>query len=536
MGALIPGIILVCLYMLYILIKAILKPGTAPTVAYEGEYDRKFFTGIGIALVPPLALIFAVLGSIISGIATVNQAGAIGAVGAIVMGGYRLVDDSKSRYWPVIITVICTVIILILLQFFDLNIKNITNRRDQIGVILAMITVVFFLGGIIWSAWRTYKIDNTLVSVMVDTAKTTSMVFIILIGAAMLTAAFRAFGGEHLVREFLTSLPGGFWTQFLVVMLVIFLLGFFLDFIEIAVVVVPIVAPILLADPSANITAVWLGVMIGLNIQTSFLTPPFGFALFYLRGVAPPEVKTTHIYKGVVAFIVLQLVGLAIAGYFPSLVNYMPNRTYLTSDTAPPPVNPKLQLCIEEQVFNEYDLGKDKIINSVNAMRSMDLSILPEEHRDSLTNSFDLVGGTFGLVDQVRESKAQLDDFSLTYRPIHVTTRQIKNQEKSINRQLKKLHDNHKRLSRNTDTDPEITQSLEEKIENLEFELKALDTQLPENWESERKKYLKLASAEKTARLKYRRNVDESYAPLQQLMSTLDQTNTLTDAKPIIKS
>ena len=158
---------------------------------------------------------------------------------------------------------------------------------------------------------------------------------LILIGAAMLTSAFRAFGGEELVRHFLTGLPGGFWAQFVVVMAMIFLFGFFLDFIEIAVVVVPIIAPILLADPGANVTAVWLGVMIGLNIQTSFLTPPFGFALFYLRGVAPPSVRTLQMYRGAVAFIVLQLAGLAIAGYFPALVNYLPNRIYLTSDTAP---------------------------------------------------------------------------------------------------------------------------------------------------------------------------------------------------------
>ncbi len=134
---------------------------------------------------------------------------------------------------------------------------------------------------------------------MVETAKTTSLVFIILLGAAMLTAAFRAFGGEELVKHFLEGLPGGFWTKFIIVMAVIFVLGFFLDFIEIAVVVVPIVAPILLADPEANVSAVWLGVMIGLNIQTSFLTPPFGFALFYLRGVAPAAVRTIQIYKGV---------------------------------------------------------------------------------------------------------------------------------------------------------------------------------------------------------------------------------------------
>ena len=212
-----------------------------------------------------------------------------------------------------------------------------------------------------WSGWRTFKIDNTLQAVMMETAKTTSLVFIILLGAAMLTAAFRAFGGEDLVRDFLTTLPGGFWMQFVIVMAVIFFLGFFLDFIEIAVVVVPIVAPILLADPSANVTAVWLGVMIGLNIQTSFLTPPFGFALFYLRGVAPPSVRTTEMYRGVIAFIGLQLLVLAIVAVNPGLVNYLPNRVSLTSETAPPPLNPRLQYCIERELFREFDLreGRD---------------------------------------------------------------------------------------------------------------------------------------------------------------------------------
>ena len=123
-----------------------------------------------------------------------------------------------------------------------------------------------------------------------------------------------------MVRDFLSGLPGGFISKFVVVMAVIFLLGFFLDFIEIAVVVVPIIAPILLADPTANITAVWLGVMIGVNMQTSFLTPPFGFALFYLRGVAPPKVRTIEMYKGVVPFIFLQLLGLVIVGIYPPLV------------------------------------------------------------------------------------------------------------------------------------------------------------------------------------------------------------------------
>ena len=199
------------------------------------------------------------------------------------------------------------------------------------------------------------------------------MVFIILLGAAMLTAAFRSFGGEVLVREFLTGLPGGFWSQMIVVMAVIFVLGFFLDFIEIAVVVVPIVAPILLSDPSANITAVWLGVMIGVNIQTSFLTPPFGFALFYLRGVASRAVKTLEIYRGVVAFIILQLVALAIVGVFPPLVNYLPYRTSLLAETAPPPVNPRLQLCLERDLFAVYDERQDELLAAIGAVRELDV-------------------------------------------------------------------------------------------------------------------------------------------------------------------
>ncbi len=523
MGALIPGLILVSLYMLYILTRAILKPGTAPPIPYDGEYDRKFFSNVVISLVPPLFLIFAVLGSIVTGVATVNQAGAIGAVGAIVMGGYRLKDDPGNRYTPLILFICSVAVILVLLQFFDLNIKNITGRRDQFGVILAAIAVAVCLGAVIWSTWRTYKINNTLVSVMIDTAKTTSMVFIILIGAAMLTAAFRGFGGEYLVREFLTSLPGGFWTQFLVVMLVIFLLGFFLDFIEIAVVVVPIVAPILLADPSANVTAVWLGVMIGLNIQTSFLTPPFGFALFYLRGVAPPEVKTTQIYKGAVAFILLQLVGLAIVGYFPGLVNYMPNRTYLTSDTAPPPINPKLQYCLEEQVFSEYDERETEILDSLAMIRLTDFRELPDAWQGSLTDSFGLAENTFGLIEKIREANFVLDAFVSDYKPFHSEVRQLNNRIKSIADQLNKLQDEHRRWSRNVDATPDELESIELEIHELELEQKMLGNRLPPNWQEENQKYKVLAKVEKNARVSYRRNSDAAYEPLQNLIQLLDQ-------------
>jgi len=380
MGALVPGLVLVGLYILYILFTAITKPGSAPPIPYEGKYDKKFFMTIFMALTPPLTLILLVLGSIIMGVATVNQAGSVGAVGAIIMGGYRLYEGKKSTYYPAILAIGSTVALGILLTFFDLNVKNI-KVGDGIGIFMASVTVTVLLIAVTWSAWRIYKIDNILNDVMVETSKTTCMVFIILIGAAMLTSAFRGFGGEELVRHFLTGLTGGFWVQFMVVMAVMFVLGFFIDFLEIAVVVVPIVAPILLADPGANVTAVWLGVMVGLNLQTSFLTPPFGFALFYLRGVAPAIVKTLDIYRGAIPFIGLQLVALVIVAVSPSMVNYLPNRISLSSETAPPPINPRMQFCIEKYLFDYYENEGEQLRGHINTLGNIDISTLPVNGR-----------------------------------------------------------------------------------------------------------------------------------------------------------
>jgi len=151
------------------------------------------------------------------------------------------------------------------------------------------------------------------------------MVFVILIGARALTTVFVGFHGDVVVKDFLTSLPGGFTVQILVVMLIMFLLGFFLDFIEIAFIVVPIVAPILLLS---GVNPVWLGVMFAMNLQTSFLTPPFGFALFYLRGVAPPEVKTGHIYRGIIPFVFIQIVGLTVLYYWEGLATWLPSMMF----------------------------------------------------------------------------------------------------------------------------------------------------------------------------------------------------------------
>ncbi len=530
MGALVPGVLLVGIYMAYILISTLLRPKMAPPVPYHGQYDRHFARRVVLALAPPLALIFTVLGSIVMGVATVNQAGAIGAIGAMIMGGYRLRAGKRDAYWPAMLAVAATAAIFALHNVFDLNIKSIASQRDLIGIALAAAAVAALMAAIIWSAWRAYTIDNTLREVMIDTAKTTSMVFIILIGAAMLTSAFRGFGGEHLVKEFLTGLPGGFWTQFVVVMTVIFLLGFFLDFLEIAVVVVPIVAPILLADPSANITAVWFGVMVGLNIQTSFLTPPFGFALFYLRGVAPAVVKTTQIYKGAVAFILLQLAALAIAGYFPSLVNYMPNRTYLTSDTAPPPVNPRLQLCLERRVFADYIEHGDAIWSSIERARGLDLQVLPARHREALAAGIVKAGDTFALVAQVSAAEAELAAYVVDYAPQQRLARRVRiavqNLERNIDGAELRL-DRLVRYSSGTRDAAQKQADLAAQITRLRAEKAALLAARLNGWEASKATYAGLAAADANARRAYRRNVDEAYRALADARALLRQSGRL---------
>ncbi len=532
MGAFIPGMILVGLYMLYILVTALLKPEKAPPVPYEGKYDGRFFKSVFLALTPPLLLIFAVLGSIILGIATVNQAGAIGAIGALLMGSYRLTQGRRGSYAPAILALLSVVALGFLVSHYNLNIKNIQSEADRMGIRLALIATAGLLTAVFWAIYRAWKIDNTLVDVMTDTAKTTSMVFIILIGAAMLTAAFRAFGGEELVKEYLTSLPGGFWTQFLVVMLVIFLLGFFLDFIEISVVVVPIVAPILLADPSANITAVWLGVMIGLNIQTSFLTPPFGFALFYLRGVAPKSVRTTDIYKGAVAFILLQLSGLGIAAAFPSLINYLPNRVHLTSETAPPPNNPRLQLCLEQGVFEEYDDRREDILEAVKQMRGQDLSWLPEKYRQSLKESLNGMEGVFEKVAAVRQAAKAVEDYAESYRPLHDDVRRVQVDIRRLDREIEDLGEDIDDLEDSDNPDTKRIDRLRSEMLELKQQRDRLQQAIPAEWDDALKQYKALTAAEKKARNQYRRQVDDSYQVILDLRAMIEGAKTLQDVKP----
>jgi len=529
LGAFVPGLLLVALYMLFILTFAFLRPKYAPAVHYEGKFDARFWGKVFVTLVPPLALIFLVLGSIIAGIATVNQAGAIGAAGAMIMAGYRLKQGSTLAFAPALLALGAMVAIVYITGNYDTNIKNVTTAEDAFGIKAALIAVGVLIFALLWSGWRVFRIEDTLRGVMIDTAKTTSLVFIILLGAAMLTSAFRAFGGEELVKHFLNTLPGGFWTQFVIVMAVIFVLGFFLDFIEIAVVVVPIVAPILLADPSANVTAVWLGVMIGLNIQTSFLTPPFGFALFYLRGVAPASVKTTQIYKGVVAFIALQITALVIVGFNPSLVNYLPNRLSLTSENAPPPLNPKLQYCMENYVSDRFAEDGPTLMAAISEARDIDLSPLPSSLRGDIEDSFDAADGTFVSMAAIEDAEAEVEAKSEGYRPLHVEVR-------SLTRRIDQIDDELADLStdlRRADDEAEKAR-METTIAELEAEKATLEGEIPAEWDGEHDKFKVLTKAESDARRLYRRQSDNAYEPALEAITLIQGGDALAEQREIL--
>ena len=513
LGAFLPGLVLVTLYMIYVLLIGVFKKELVPPVKYDGFYNIVFFKKVFLSLVPPLTLIFVVLGSILLGVATVNQAGAIGAVGAGIMGGYRLYDGKKHKFTPAIISILSLIIIIILVRSFNLNIKTINNSQDFIAIITAAIAVIFLIYGVAWSFYRTFKINNVLKNVMMETSLTTSMVFIILIGAAMLTAAFRGFGGEEIVKDFLTSLPGGFWTQFIVVMAVIFVLGFFLDFIEIAIVVVPIVAPILLAETSANVTAVWLGVMIAVNMQTSFLTPPFGFSLFYLRGVAPKSIKTIEIWKGASVFIILQLAGLGVVGYFPQLVNYLPLRSYYSSEVAPPPINPKLQECLLDYTDEKYNnsFAKSKIL--INEINSYNLSFMPETSLKKFNQSMNGFESSKKLLKEIKISEKKLKKFSKKYKILHTNVRKIEKKILRKDREIDKL----KRAIKLEINDQKI-ELFNNEIKSIEIEIVEINSKIPLQWQNENEKFNSLLKKFDTSKIKYNKTVDSSYKEIMSLI------------------
>jgi tripartite ATP-independent transporter DctM subunit len=308
-GAIVPAFALVALYIVYIAATAILRPARAPAIAPDPDAPRGFALArrLGEVLVAPVALILAVLGSILGGLATPTEAAAVGAFGAILLAARRI---DPRQTWPIDTAIVAALAILPL-------------RQGGPAAVLPLIAIVVFGAGV--ALLRVYR-DGTLVQVMAKTTQFTSMIFLILIGATMFSLVFRGLGGDDLVHRALGDLPGGTAGAILVVMLAMFLLGFIMDAFEIIFVVVPIVAPVLLRMPGVD--PVWLGVLMAVNLQTSYMTPPFGPTLFFLRGVAPPQITTRHLYAGVVPFVAIQLVALVMLWFAPGLATGLPNALY----------------------------------------------------------------------------------------------------------------------------------------------------------------------------------------------------------------
>ena len=272
-GAIIPGLVLVLLYLLYLIGVAIFFPQKSPAIAPDPDAPHGFALARRLiaVLIAPIALILAVLGSILGGVATPTEAASVGAVGAILLAALPHPSSPLAG-------------------------------EGRVGVL------------------------GLLMPVMVRTTQITSMIFVILIGATLFSLVFRGLGGDTMVERALTNLPGGVAGATLAVMAALFLLGFVMDAFEIIFVVVPIVAPVLLKMPGVD--PVWLGIMMAVNLQTSYMHPPLGPTLFYLRGVAPPEVTTRHIYLGIIPYVLIQLAMLVALWFLPALATWLPHKLY----------------------------------------------------------------------------------------------------------------------------------------------------------------------------------------------------------------
>ncbi|AXI46904.1 C4-dicarboxylate ABC transporter permease [Sulfitobacter sp. SK012] len=270
---------------------------------------------------PPLVLIVAVLGSILGGITNPTPAAALGAGGAIMLAAYRKLKDLDRSPKVILWSTLAIVISILVGVNFDLRInQDGVSFESWVAFFVAYGAYLYAVFGLLFACWILFT-SGILTPVVRETAKVTSMVFTILIGSQLLNLVVISFGGEHYIQQFLKSFDNEL-TVFLIVMLVLFFLGFVLDFLEIIYIVIPIVGPVIYGgtfDPK------WVTIMIAVNLQTSFLTPPFGFALFYLRGVAPPSVTTAHIYRGIIPFVLIQVAGLAILWSFPSIVTIIPD-------------------------------------------------------------------------------------------------------------------------------------------------------------------------------------------------------------------
>jgi tetratricopeptide (TPR) repeat protein len=271
--------------------------------------------------------------------------------------------------------------------------------------------------------------------------------------------------------------------------------------------------------------------MIGLNIQTSFLTPPFGFALFYLRGVASAAVKTMEMYRGVVSFICLQLLALAIVGATPSLVNYLPNRVSLTADTAPPPLNPRLQYCLEQNVFAQYRDREAEIRDAIGRARALDLGILPKNLAKAAETALEKAERTFELVEDVRKARTVVESQTAAYRPLHSEVRLIQRRMAGIKAETKE-HARQAGLIGDTPENQAEKQTLRDRIETIEAERETLQAQLPERWKTEHENFRVLQKAEDKALKAYRKNVDEAYEPIGELVKIIEGVDRLAALDP----
>ena len=335
-GALLPSLALVGMFSLYIIWKAIFQPQTCPPVAMTPEEKAGLSLRIVGALIPPLLLIVSVLGSIVTGVATPTESASVGAVGALLLAAVKLLADVHFGaegdprrdirlfwFWLMAMIALATTAWL----FGAVGLLN--TMLALLGLALVAILV---RGDLRRSYFATLFFSSK------STMSITSMVFIILLGATAFALVFTQLGGSAMVQGFLEGMPGGQFGALLVVFTIIFILGFFLDTFEIIFIVIPITAPVLLV---MGVDPIWLGVMIGLLLQTSFLTPPFGFSLFYLRGVAPRTISTPMIYRGVIPFIFIQLFALTVLWMFPDLATWLPNELFRSdapgTEGAPPP-------------------------------------------------------------------------------------------------------------------------------------------------------------------------------------------------------
>ena len=318
-AALVPGLVLVGLYLIYILARGMIRPGDMPPASLsEGRPELR---AILSAMVPPILLIVAVLGAILGGIATPTEAASVGAVGAILMAGIRTGFSPRLILIGTIALVVLGVgagLFPVRLQRSDLGTGSYLAGGAYILLTIAGAVAIFLA---LRALWR----KRVLHGVVDSTLTMTSMIFATILAAGMFSLVFIGLGGEERVAEILQSMPGGATGALLFSMAFIFILGFFLDFVEISVIVLPLVAPTLILmghDP------LWLGILLAINLQTSFLTPPFGFSLFYLRGAAPKEVTTGHIYAGVAPFIGLQIIGMLLVWVWPSVSTWLPGMLF----------------------------------------------------------------------------------------------------------------------------------------------------------------------------------------------------------------